>query len=358
MFTSNVHTQCTVPVVTLLTSNMNPYRIGVELHVLTTARHQKRKCAPYATMQHFKKHNSCNLPMDPSSTTGKNTTIPTIVARETNSNCGGGIAAVASRIQERALQLAKEQKALQCAQEELKNLHVQHAEANQLYRTIHQGYLESLIQLHSVELECGMAQQSIADYTKKTSKVKQQTKEILQELQLDQKTWEDTIQKQIVQHSVRQELYQKHLQNAIQASRNTTARRKEMVTQIGQWTEQYDCDRKATIEEQQHLQEEISRMTQVEEETNKQVESLASQVRLALAKVSLSAPIHTDSRFLDLQYANTHKHTFRHPVDKFLSFSTSFISFLILWIYSVASCGIHCAMVNKPTNRHMLTLMI
>ena len=209
------------------------------------------------------------------------------MADPSSSSSEGGIAAVAARIHERAVQLANEQEALQQAEHELKELQTHFAVETKRGREVHQRYLKSVLELHSVELECSTVEDQISERDSKTEQLKQQTSEIMDQLEQQKAEWESTVQDKLVQHKVRQELYQKHLQGAIEARNQAIARRKRILEKVARMTTQLENDRENTLQEQQRVQADMMRMTENEAETNKEVDSLASQVREALRKVSL-----------------------------------------------------------------------
>jgi len=212
------------------------------------------------------------------------------MADPSSSSSEGGIAAVAARIHERAVQLANEQEALQQAEDELKELQTHFALETKRGREVHQRYLKSVLELHSVELECSTVEDQISERDSKTEHLKQQTGEIMDQLEQQKAEWESTVQDKLVQHKVRQELYQKHLQGAIEARKQAIARRKRILEKVARMTTQLENDRENTLQEQQRVQADMMRMTENEAETNKEVDSLASQVREALRKVSLAIP--------------------------------------------------------------------
>jgi len=201
------------------------------------------------------------------------------------SSAEGGIHAVAARIHERAVQLANEQEALKQTQQELQELQASHATEKNRARQVRKDYLQSVLQLNTVELECCNVQDQIAERETKTKKLQQETNDMVEQLEQQQTEWETTVQDKLVQHKVRQELYQKHLQGAIEARQKAMARRHNMLAAVQRLTQQAKHDRQNTLQEQQRVQADMMRMTETEDETNQQVEVLASQVRAALGKV-------------------------------------------------------------------------
>lgn len=206
---------------------------------------------------------------------------------------GGGIAAVAKRIQERAVQLAHEQEALKRVEEEKVQMQNSHAVETKQARQVRQQYLKSVLQLTMVELEYCQVQDQIATCKSKTETLQQETSDILEQLQSQQAEWESSVQETLVQHKVRQELYEKHLRGAIDAHHQAVAKRQKLLETVQRLTQQSEQDHANTLKEQQRVQADMMRMTEAEHEINQQVDTLALQVREALGKVR--APIRWNS---------------------------------------------------------------
>lgn len=197
-----------------------------------------------------------------------------------------GITAIAARIHERAVQLANEQDALQAAEQQLEIVQAKHVDEQQRSQQVRSQYLKSMLQANSMELECCKIQDLIAERVSKTKKLKQQELQIMEQIAKQEAEWEAVVEGKLVQHKVRQMLYQKHLQGAIHARNEAMARRKCKIGTSARLAAQLKRDRKLIIQEEQQVQANMMRMTDAEDEANKQVESLALQVRTALTKVS------------------------------------------------------------------------
>lgn len=198
---------------------------------------------------------------------------------------GCGIAAVAARIHERAVLVQNEQLALQQVQLELQEWQIRHTEETQRARHVRQQYLQSALELHTLELEQNQVQDQISQCQSKTEAVQQETADILSQLELQQKTWENTVLISLVQHQVRQELFQKHLRGAIEAHHLATGKRQTLLDKLERLTQQSERERTNAEMEQQRVQVEMKHMADKEHEINHRVDALASQVREALNRV-------------------------------------------------------------------------
>lgn len=208
---------------------------------------------------------------------------------------GGGIAAVAARLHERAVQLAHEKEALERTLHEEKKCANSHALETKRARQVHQQYLKSVLQLTTVEIEYCQVQDQIATCKSKTETLQQETSDISEQLQSQQADWENTVQETLVQHKVRQELFQKHLQGAIDAHHQSAAKRQKLLETVQLLTEQSEQERSNVLKEQQRVQADMMRMTEAEHQIDQQVATLALQVREALGKVR--APIRWENCF-------------------------------------------------------------
>jgi chromosome segregation ATPase len=196
-----------------------------------------------------------------------------------------GIAAVAARIHERAVVLANEQAALQEAENELAELGENLAEEEKRSQQVRIKYLKSMVQLHSVELEYRKMQDQISERESKTKKLRQEENEIVEQIAKEKVEWDSMVQNTLVKHKVCQELYQKHLQGAIHARNDAMARRQDKLRTAARLCQKLKHDRDSILQQEEQVQDEMKRMTETEEEANKQVEALALQVRSALGKV-------------------------------------------------------------------------
>jgi hypothetical protein len=208
------------------------------------------------------------------------------LADPASSDRSDGISAIVARIHERAVQLANEQDALQAAVQQLESVELSLAVEQQRSQQVRSKFLKSVVQANLMELECSKIQDLIAERMSTTVKLKQQESRILQRIENQRAEWEAVVVGKLVQHKVRQELYQKHLQGAIDARNNATARRNLKLETSARLVDQLQRDRESILQEQKQVQADMMCMTEAEDEANKQVEALALQVRAALAKVS------------------------------------------------------------------------
>lgn len=200
-----------------------------------------------------------------------------------------GISAIAARIRERAGQLASEQDALAGAEQELESAHASLTQQCQRSQAARRAYLQSAVQASTVELECGTVQDLIAEREARTRQLKQQESRMEQEIAKQKADWAAVVDVNLARHTLRQELYQKHLLGAIHARHQAVARRAGKLETAARLALQWKRDRETIMGEQQRVQANMMRMTEAEDDASNQVESLALQVRQSLAKVGIQS---------------------------------------------------------------------
>lgn len=198
----------------------------------------------------------------------------------------GGISVIAARIHERAVQLANELDSLREVEQLFEVTKSDHAEKEQCSHRVRIKYLESMMQAMSMELECCRIKDLIAERFAKTQKLIQRTRQIVEQTAKQEEVWKARVEGKLVQHKVRQELYQKNLEGVIRDRNQAIALRKLKLATAARLVVQEKREHDSILQEQQLVQANMMRMTEAEDQANTHVESLAMKVRSTLSKVS------------------------------------------------------------------------
>ena len=198
---------------------------------------------------------------------------------------GDGIVTFAERIQERVTQLSIEKQCLRDAGDQIKQLEEQEIAESNKRRQIRSGFLQSQVHQQSMERECCQIEDRIAKRRANTKKLKLEETDLLEKIGKERHEWETTIEKRLVQHQVRQEIYQKYLEGAINDRQRDLNRRKYRQEKASQLIEQSKRALDEKLLQQQQIQADMMQATELEDDLNKKAEELATQVRNAVTKV-------------------------------------------------------------------------
>ena len=197
-----------------------------------------------------------------------------------------GIAAVASRIQDRAHQLCREQETLQTTRDTLRYEREILDEERVRSTKVHQELLKSSRNSCSVELEYLKIQEQIQSCQKETGALMEECKLVEEALANERTEWESLVLKnQFARHKTKQALYEKNLQAAIAASEKAKADREIKIRFLQDEADRFESDRDWALQQQEQASRDMEGMAQQQQEENKIVEELAQQVRSALQKV-------------------------------------------------------------------------
>jgi hypothetical protein len=192
---------------------------------------------------------------------------------------------IAARIQSRIVQLTEENEKLKGADQLVETLEADFVQETERSRNVHSRYLEHLIERNSLELECCEVVKQIAEKEIKAKKLLAQKEELQQKIEAEKLQWHNKFEGSLVRHQVRLELYQKHLLGTIKRRERATGKRQHRLETASRMTSDLDQERRGMLRQQEQFQANMMRMTEEEDQDNRQVEQLASRVREALAKV-------------------------------------------------------------------------
>jgi hypothetical protein len=198
-----------------------------------------------------------------------------------------GIEAIAARIHERAQQLSNEQDLLRHAERELLELREKVEQQKELNQAVHIQYLKSVTKTNSIEMECIQIKELIKDRISNTNIIKERENEIFANLSKKDAEWNIT-QGTLTSHKLRQELYLKVLQGVIDQREQAMSRQKFRMETTNRLSEEVKQTKESVARNQDRINDEMKCLSDMENDENRTIETLASQVRDALAKVRIS----------------------------------------------------------------------
>jgi hypothetical protein len=199
-----------------------------------------------------------------------------------------GIHEIGARMQERATQLETEQSALQEINQKLRIARETFSVEENRSQEVHRCYLASVIQSHSMELESNKMRDSVKDRIAQTKKLLEAEARITEEIALQEEQWKNKHEVELAQHGIRKEIYSKYLSRVVQASVDEDARKTYDREIAARLDAQMKREHETIVQTQREIRADVIHMTESEDKVNQHVESLAEQVRAALAKVSTS----------------------------------------------------------------------
>lgn len=202
------------------------------------------------------------------------------------SSADGNMVAVAARIQDRAMQLHAEQTKLNTVLAELDKTRDEARKETAVNSSRRRNMLEAINSRNGIELELYQARDKIDGYRTTIQKLQQETEIIEEAIAKAQAQWKDDVQNLYSPHQLEMELYQQTLEAALEAREQRSRQRAEQLekleTKARDLKEREECLRLECTA----LREETQSLEKREDDEDKEVSSLASQVREALAKVS------------------------------------------------------------------------
>ena len=214
-----------------------------------------------------------------------------------------GIEGIAVRIHERAVQLSNEQELLRHAEQELQELKEQLEQEKEKNQVVRGTYLQNVMEMNSIEMECIQMEASIKERINKTENIKEKEKEILACLTNKNVEWNFT-EESLTRHKLRQELYLKVFQGAIDERTQSVSHRKSRLDTAHQLTEEMKQKGILSIHKQGRLKVDLKRIADAEQQENKVIDTLASQVRDTLAKVRTKTRLFETIENIDLLFLN------------------------------------------------------
>lgn len=212
------------------------------------------------------------------------------------------IAAIAARIQDRAVHLLEEEQLLEEAEQQLKQVQSQKLHEDENYRSHRCEFLNSQIQLNSVELEYHKIQDDICKQKNKIMKLQQENNLNNELNNLHLKKWEsllcdhlnndhttsvsDDFLGIVSRHKTALVAYETYLQDSIDSFETSKSRREYIIKTTKDLTEHYIIQAQMTVQHQRETQKEIEWLVDQEIKENTKVEEVATRVRSLLTEVS------------------------------------------------------------------------
>ena len=203
------------------------------------------------------------------------------------------MAAVAARIQDRAMQLLSEQTKLNDAKVELSKL-LESIEQESLLNDSHrQKLLNMTNSRNGMELELFELVARKRKHTELIERVHQETEMIERQIEIIEKQLEDDVKNVYSSHQLEMELYMQSFERTLVERQRRTSQRAEQVDKLRCTSQTLKEEENTMIQERNILESEIQRLEKAGEKEDEEVSSLATQVREALAEASINISIGT-----------------------------------------------------------------
>ena len=150
----------------------------------------------------------------------------------------------------------------------------------------HQEYLESCRNVHGIELEVLKLQEEISKLEEKTAKLQRKSAVKQGELEAEKAAWtKNALEKQIVKHKVKQEVYKKSMGAAIDARESARAERQRKIDFLRAEGKRLEGEREWVLQQQEQVESYMSHIITKEEEEDRKIEDLGENVRIEIQKV-------------------------------------------------------------------------
>mmetsp|Transcript_7506 Transcript_7506/g.9263 ORF Transcript_7506/g.9263 Transcript_7506/m.9263 type:complete len:236 (-) Transcript_7506:630-1337(-) len=196
------------------------------------------------------------------------------------------ITAVASRIQERALQLASERASLNVILTELKQANETLQLESKENAKIRRKLLSIVRSRHEVELEFIGVQDEIATLGEKTNHLKNDTKENMVKISKIHDEWNDIAKDIYAKHETKRELYKRKKMKDIEFLEQQKRRREERLEKLTKDSEDANKDAAFMHNEREKLRNELVELNEQEEREDEELSALVMQIKATLAKKS------------------------------------------------------------------------
>jgi hypothetical protein len=200
-----------------------------------------------------------------------------------------GIEAIAVRIHDRAVQLAAEQEALRNAEVDLSKTQEALVKEEARRQRVRMEFLKRMSQANAIELDCIQIRERVQDRMLKTKQLKEKEKEIAEHVLKNAVAWEKG-EDALTRHKLLQGMYLKIAGGVVNKRNQDLARRQSRIETVFQLCEKLKREEESSEVDQKRIQDNILRLMENEDDENKAVETLASQVREAIARVSFRFP--------------------------------------------------------------------
>jgi chromosome segregation ATPase len=207
------------------------------------------------------------------------------------SSANSNMAAVAARIQERALQLQSERAKWDLAKAELEQAQSIAAKERQVNHSIRRTLLATTRSRHGVELELYEAQDQAQSCTQCIESLEQEAENVMEQTEIVQERWEDAVRTTYASHQLDMEVYRHSLDQSLREREARSSRKKRGLEEIVSQTSQLSTREERLRDESKNLKSEISDLESKEEGGDCDVAALATKVREFISKVRVLAKV-------------------------------------------------------------------
>jgi DNA repair exonuclease SbcCD ATPase subunit len=207
------------------------------------------------------------------------------------SSANSNMAAVAARIQERALQLQSERAKWDLAKVELEQAQSIAAKERQVNHSIRRTLLATTRSRHGIELELYEAQDQAHSCMQSIVSLQHEAENVMEQTEIVQERWEDAVRTTYASHQLGMEVYRHSLDQSLREREDRSSQRKRRLEEIFSQTAQLSSREEHLRDESKNLKREISDLESKEEGGDCDVASLATKVRELISKVRILAKV-------------------------------------------------------------------
>ena len=202
-------------------------------------------------------------------------------------NKGGenSIEIVATRIKERALELASERARVELAKAELSELQQLLDEETKTNGAIRRTMLSTVRSRHGVEMELWKVRDQQEERFAKLGEYQRETDEANAEMAELRTAWGDAVRDLYVEHDLQRELYRRSVEGGIKRREQRIKERDQRLLQLVDETKVFQEETKRMVEETKKLEKNILDMDNREGKEDEEVAALSMNIRNTIAKV-------------------------------------------------------------------------
>jgi chromosome segregation ATPase len=197
-----------------------------------------------------------------------------------------GIAAVATRIQERALELVSERAAVELAKAEMEEIQQALDEETKKNGAVRRTMLSIVRSRHGLELELWKVKDQQEERLTKIFEYECETEKLNDGASELEEVWEETVRDLYVDHDMQRELFSRSVQGRIRRRENHIKDRERRLRQLQQESKQFEQEEKRMVHQTNQLKSKIAETNERKETEDEEVAALAMQIRSTVAKVS------------------------------------------------------------------------
>jgi len=195
------------------------------------------------------------------------------------------IAAIATRIQDRASTLQSEERVLELVQAEEGEQQALLDQALESCGVVRREYLQAIRTRHGLELELWMIEGQKSQSLEAIDELREETEELQTYKEKVQADWEHLVSDVMVHQTLKQEIYRHSIQAHIGKREKQMTKRQQQLMVVNDKTEALRADTGNLHVERERLEEELETLGNVEVKEDEDLSNLAVRVREMVAKV-------------------------------------------------------------------------